>query len=130
MNWKLILCCSLFALGMSVATVYVIPSKIEWAFWLPIFIINAYLIAKNASGKYFFHGFLVSLVNCIWITAAHVLLFSSYIANHAEEAAMTATSPLHDHPRVMMLIVGPIIGIVSGLVQGLFALIASKLIKK
>jgi len=30
----------------------------------------------------------------------------------------------------MMLIVGPVIGVVSGLVLGLFAFIASKLVKK
>ncbi len=39
MNWKLILQLSMFGLAMSVATVYLIPSKIEPAFWLPIFLI-------------------------------------------------------------------------------------------
>ena len=130
MNWKLIFGCSLFGLAMAIATVYVIPPTIEWAFWLPIFIINAYLIAKNASGKFFFHGFLVSLTNCVWITAAHILLYSAYIANHPAEAAMSQQMPMPEHPRMMMLFMGPVIGIVFGLVQGLFALIASKIVKK
>ena len=130
MNWKLIFGCSLFGLAMAIATVYVIPSTIEWAFWLPVFLINAYLLAKNASGKYFLHGFLVSLVNCAWITGAHVLLYSTYIASHPAEAAMQQQMPMPTHPRLMMLIMGPVIGIVSGLVQGLFAWIASKIVKK
>ena len=130
MNWKLIFGCSLFGLAMAIATVYVIPSNIEWIFWLVIFLLNAYLLAKNAGGKYFLHGFLVSLVNCAWITSAHILLYSTYIVNHPAEAAMQSQMPMPEHPRLMMLIMGPIIGIVSGLVQGLFAWIASKIVKK
>lgn len=130
MNWKLILKLSLFGLFMAVATVYFIPSKIEPVFWLVIFIFTAYIIAKNCTEKYFLHGFLVSLCNCVWITAAHILLYSTYVANHQQEAEMASRMPMPTHPRLMMLIMGPIIGIVSGLVQGLFSFIASKIVKK
>ena len=130
MNWKLIFGCSLFGLAMAIATVFVIPSKIEPAFWLVIFIANAYFIAKNCSTKFFLHGFMVSLVNCIWITSAHILFYSTYIASHPDEAAMSAKMPMPEHPRMMMLIVGPVMGIIFGLIQGLFAFIASKIVKK
>ena len=130
MNKKLIFQLSLFGLAMAIATVFWIPSNIEPIFWLTIFIACAFLIAKNCSEKYFLHGFLVSLINCFWITSAHVLLFSFYIANHPAEAAMSAKMPTPEHPRLMMLIMGPIIGIISGLVQGLFSLIAGKIVKK
>lgn len=115
---------------MAFATVSLIPSKIEPAFWLVIFILCAYFIAKQCSGKYFLHGFLTSLLNCVWITAAHIALYSTYIANHPQEAEMATKMPMPDHPRLMMLIMGPIVGIVSGVVLGLFALIASKIVKK
>jgi len=130
MNKKLILQLSLFGLAMAIGTVYFIPSKIEPICWLLIFIVCAYLIAKNCTGNYFLNGFCVSLMNCVWITAAHLLLFTTYIEGHAEEASMMATSPLHNHPRIMMAITGPIIGIISGLVLGLFAFMASKIVKK
>ena len=61
MNWKLIFQLSLFGLVMAVATVFWIPSNIEPAFWLVIFLACAYLVAKNISGKYFLYGFLVSI---------------------------------------------------------------------
>jgi hypothetical protein len=48
MNWKLIFQLSLFGLAMGIATVFVIPSNIEPAFWLVIFLICAYLIAKQS----------------------------------------------------------------------------------
>ena len=115
MNWKLILQLSLFGLAMAIATVFVIPSNIEPLFWLAIFIVCAYLIAKNCSEKYFLTGLLVSLLNAVWITAAHILLFDTYIANHTQEATMMTKMPISVNPKLMMLITGPVIGVVSGL---------------
>jgi hypothetical protein len=130
MNKKLIFQLSLFGLAMAFATVYFIPSNIEPICWLVIFIVCAYFIAKNCSEKYFLNGLCVSLVNAVWITAVHILLFDTYIANHPQEAEMMTKMPMPDSPRLMMLMTGPVIGLVSGLVLGLFALIASKVIRK
>ena len=129
MDWKLIFQLSLFGLAMGIATVFLIPSNIEPAFWLVIFIVCAYIIAKKLTHKHFLHGLLVSIVNSVWITSAHVLLFNQYVANHPKEAGMMSSMPMPDSPRLMMACMGPIFGIVSGLVLGLFALIASKFVK-
>jgi hypothetical protein len=130
MNWKLIFQLSLFGLVMAFATVFWIPTGIEPLCWLIIFGICAFLIAKQSPGKPFLHGFLVSLVNCVWITAAHVSLYGAYMANHPEMAEMSAKMPLPDHPRVMMALAGPVFGVLSGLVLGLFSFVAGKLVKK
>jgi hypothetical protein len=130
MNWKLILLLSLFGLGMAISTVYLIPSNVEPAYWAVIFIICAYFIGKKCSGKYFLHGLFVGLVNCIWITSAHIIFFETYLASHNQEAAMLAKMPMPDSPRLMMLITGPIFGVFSGLFLGLFSFIASKITKK
>jgi|SRR5882762_116024 len=128
MNRNLIFKLSLFGLAMSIATVYFIPSNIEPFCWLVIFVICAYAIAKQCTSKYFLHGFLVSILNSVWITAAHVILFHPYIAHHPDEMTMMVNWTAH--PRRMMLVTGPLIGVLSGLVLGLFAVIASKLVKK
>jgi hypothetical protein len=128
MNWKLIFQLSLFGLAMGLATVFVISSTVEPVFWLVIFLICAYVIATRASGRYFLHGLFVSLVNSVWVTACHVLLFQQYLARHVQEAAMMSSMPLQRHPRLMMLIMGPVIGLVSGLVLGLFAVVAHKIV--
>src|SRR5262249_12263669 len=127
MNGRLILLLSMFGLAMGIATVFVIPSTIEPIFWLVIFLVCAYVIAKKAPGRFFLHGFLVSLVNAVWITGAHILLVTSYLPRHPQEAAMMAKMPLPDSPRLMMLITGPIIGVASGLILGLFSFLAGKL---
>jgi uncharacterized protein YneF (UPF0154 family) len=130
MNWNLIFKLSLFGLVMAFATVYFIPSNIEPFCWLFIFIVCAYLIAKNCSSKYFLHGLLVGIANSVWITAAHILLFDKYISNHPNEAEMMTKMPLPGSPKLMMLLTGPVVGMISGLILGLFAFIASKIMKK
>ena len=132
MNWKLIVLLSLFGLAMGFATVSLIPSTIEPFCWLVIFIICSYLIAQYAPGKYFLHGFCVSLVNSVWITAVHCAMFYQYIASHPEFIKATEGLPpdLAAHPRRMMLPIGIVSGIIFGVVLGLFAWIASKIVKK
>lgn len=131
MNWKLIFQLSLFGLAMGVGTVFVIGPKVEPAFWLVIFLICAYLIARGTvgAGMHFLHGVLLGLANSIWITASHVLFFNAYIARHAQEAAMMQNPSIPFPPRTMMLVVGPVVGLLSGIILGVFALIAGKLVK-
>jgi hypothetical protein len=129
-NWTLIVLLSLFGLAMAFATVYWIPMNIEWIFWLCIFIVSAWAIAKNAPGSYFLHGFLVSIANCVWITGTHILLYDAYMSTHPEMGKMMANLPIQGYPKIMMLYTGQIIGVLSGLVLGLFAWLASKLVKK
>ena len=126
MNFRLIFLLSLFGLAMAFATVYWIPSTIEPIFWLMIFLVCAFIIARQATGKYFLHGFLVSFFNSIWITAAHIALADTYLPRHPQEVAMMAKMPSLS-ARVSMLVTGPVIGIITGLVLGLFSWVASKL---
>ena len=137
MNWNLILRLSLFGLAMGIATVFWIPTHVEPFFWLAIFVLCAILIARRCSKRYFLHGFLVSLCNSVWITAVHAAFFDRYVAFHPEVLQMSASLPLSEHPRVAMVLFGPVVGAVFGLVLGLLsvicrvvAFIASKLVKK
>ena len=129
MDWKLIFGLSLFGLAMAIATVFVIPSNVEPVFWLAIFLLCAYLIARKRPDRHFLHGLLVGIMNSVWITTAHIIFFSQYIANHPKEAAKMSSTPLPDSPRVMMACVGPIVGIISGAIIGLLAYVAAKLVK-
>jgi thiamine transporter ThiT len=128
MNWKTIGELSLFGLAMGIATVFVIPSTIEPLFWIAIFAISAYVIARRCPARPFLHGVLVGLANSVWVTSSHVLFFHQYIANHPQEAAMMSSMPALDSPRLLMALVGPAIGIVSGLLIGLLAVIAGKVL--
>ncbi|SDT69557.1 hypothetical protein SAMN05216490_5034 [Mucilaginibacter mallensis] len=130
MNWKLIFQLSLFGLIMAFGTVSLIPEKTEGIFWVVIFIFCAYVIAKRCTGRYFLYGFLVSIFNSVWITLAHVIFYNSYILHHMDMAKMGDNMHvLSTHPRLLMIILSPIFGAIFGLFQGLFAFIASKIVK-
>jgi hypothetical protein len=115
---------------MGFATVFVVPSNIEPLLWLAIFLICAYVIAKRAPRMVFLHGLLLGLVNCVWVTSVHVALFDQYLAHHAREAAMMKTMTLPVSPRVLMACIGPIVGVISGAVIGLLALLAGLIVRR
>lgn len=125
MKWKLITQLSVFGLIMAFATLSLIETKMEPPFWFMTFVFSAFVIAKVAPGKYFLHGFMVAIFNCFWITLIHLLFYNSYAANHQDIMPMYGI-----HPRRMMLLSGPVFGILFGIILGLFALIASKIVKK
>jgi hypothetical protein len=129
MNWRLILQLSLFGLAMGIATVFLVPQNLEPLAWLVIFVICAIVIARRAPGRPFLHGFMVSIVNSLWITAAHMLLIGLYLPRHPEVADMLLHLPLSRHPRILMALTGPPIGALSGIILGLFAVVAVKLMR-
>ena len=129
MNWKLVLQLSMFGLAMGIATVFFIPSKIEPVFWVAIFLVCAYAIARTTATKRFLHGLALGIANSVWIATAHIVLFEHYLANHAQEAAMMRSMPLPDSPRLMMALMGLVAGVVSGVVIGLLALAAGLMVK-
>jgi hypothetical protein len=130
MNWPLIVALSGFGFAMGIGTVSLIPSNVEPALWLVIFVICAYAIARLAPGRFFLHGVALGLVNSVWVTAFHVAFFDTYLAHHAQEAAMSASMPLSDHPRLLMAVVGPTIGAATGLVLGIFSVVAARVTRE
>jgi hypothetical protein len=126
MNWRLVAQLSLFGAAMGVASVFLIPPAVEPFVWLAIFVVCAAIIARKCARKHFLHGFLVSVANSVWMTAGHIVFFDDYIARHPREAAMAAQM---GSPRLMMLATGPVVALISGLVLGLLAFGASKVLE-
>jgi NAD/NADP transhydrogenase beta subunit len=133
MNWKLIFALSLFGLAMAIGTVYFIPYKTEPYFWIVIFLVCAAAIGKYAPGKYFGHGFVLALVNSVWITGAHVLLADKYFATHPDELMRYAqlSGKLGNlQPQQIMLLLGPMSGVIFGVITGLLSVVAGLVFRK
>jgi hypothetical protein len=129
MNWPLIFWLSLFGLAMGVGTVFFISSGIEPFLWIAIFLISASLIARQCPHRRFLHGLIVGVANSVWITASHIVFFTYYMGGHAREAAMMKSMPMPHWPRLMMVVTGPVVGIMSGILIGALALIIGHFLK-
>lgn len=129
MNWKLIFGLSLFGLAMAFGTVFAISPRVEPFFWLVIFVVCAFAIARQAPLRPFLHGFLLGIVNSVWVTGAHIVFFNRYVAGHPQEAAMMLSSRAPIAPKFLMAIVGPMVGLVSGVVIGVLAYAVTKMLK-
>jgi hypothetical protein len=131
MNWKLIYRLSILGLIMAFGTISLIPAHYEFIFWIIIFVFCAYVIAKRCSGGYFAHGFLTGVFNCFWISVIHFCFFQTYMAHHPDMATMNNSMPgwLQNHPRLLTTTSGLFIGMVSAVVLGLFAFVASRFVK-
>jgi len=128
MNWKLVAQLSLFGLLMGVGSVFFIPATLEPFLWLVVFLVSAYFIGTRAPDRYFLHGVALGLANCVWITAAHVIFIARYLPRHPSESAMMTSMPMPTHPRVMMAVVGPVVGLVSGIIIGALAVVAHRMV--
>ena len=128
-NWRVVFTLSFFGLAMAVGTVSAIPSNVEPVIWLAIFVICAFVIARYRSRRHFLHGLLLGLLNSVWVTSAHIIFFSTYIDHHPKEAAMMGSMPLPNSPRLMMALVGPVVGVVTGAIIGLLALLAGRFVR-
>ena len=130
MNWPLVLGLSLFGLVMGIGTVFFISSEIEPYLWVTIFLISAFFIARHCLHRRFLHGLIVGVANSIWITATHILFLTYYMAGHAREAAMMRSMPLPGWPRLMMVVTGPVVGIMSGIIIGTLAIVCGLLVRQ
>jgi hypothetical protein len=128
MSWKLILWLSMSGLAMAIGTTYVIPSKLAGPLFIAIFVVCAVMVARRAPGRFFLHGFLVGLMNWIWVSAAHVILIDAWRARHPVEAiAVPGLPPLvASVVDLMRRFDVPIPG-ASGLIIGSLSWVASRI---
>ena len=127
MNWILIFLLSLFGVAIGIAELYGLATSISILIWIVIFFFYAFMIVKYTRKKYFLHGFLVSLINGFWIAAIHVIFFNIYMKYNPELAVNYQNMPHITTHQNMILIMGPVIGAVLGLISGSFSLVTGKL---
>jgi len=130
LDWKLIFLLSLVGVAMAFLSVFGMTGRLESVYWLVIFVFYGIIIVKRTPGEYFLHAFLVSTLNGVWIGLIHASFFSIYMMNNPLMKATSQHMPFHTHPRVVMVMMGPIIGAASGFLAGLIAFIAGKTMKK
>lgn len=129
MRWRLILTLSLFGVAMGVASVLGFTGRLEPLFWLIIGIFCAVVIGRTPA-RHFRHGFMVGLLAGAFAPLIQALLFESYAANSPEITESFKQIPGGLSARTFILLTMPVISLLSGVVLGLLALVAGRLLTR
>ena len=126
MDWKLIILLSSFGIVMGLLSVKGFAQKLEPFLWLLFGIITSLVLSKNISEKTFLHGLLIGLAWGVVNGVTQSVFFDTYIANNSylQEGFKKTT---FIQPRYFVLITGPIIGLITGLVVGGLSLLLKRI---
>jgi len=117
MNWTIILVLAFPGLIMGVLAINGYTQKIEPFLWLLFGLATALILSKNISSKPIFHALLIGLFWGVLNGLFQSFFFDQYIANNPGLQDRFKQSKFLQ-PRQMVLVTGPVIGLVTGVVLG------------
>ena len=126
MNWTIIVLLSSFGLVMGVLSIKGYTEKIEPFLWLFFGIITALVLSKNADNKTFLHALFIGLFWGVLNGIIQSAFFDQYISNNSNLQERFKQSTFIQ-PRYLVLVTGPVIGLITGLVLGGMAMLFKKI---
>jgi hypothetical protein len=127
MNWQLILSLSLLGVVVGLVSVFGFLGGQIWMLWLCVAAFCAWQFARHTRRYLFLHGFYLGIFVGVCASWVQAIFLPTYISNNPGMAETFNNLPRDMHPSFVVLIMGPFIGAVAGIVIGLFALIAGKI---
>jgi hypothetical protein len=130
MNWRLILSLSLLGIVFGIASVFGFTSGREWLAWLCIGVYAGWKFSRRSRDELFLHGFYLGILTGCFSSVIQALFVSTYLANNPRMVEALNALPQGLHPAAVVLIMGPIIGTVSGVVFGVLAVIIGRFVRR
>jgi hypothetical protein len=115
---------------MGIASVLGLTKGSDWLMWLCVGVFCAWKFAGKTHDELFLHGFYLGIFDGIFNSLVQAVFVSTYLSNNPGMVEALNSLPEGLHPAFVLLIMGPIIGVVSGIVFGLLAVIAGKLVRR
>ena len=132
MKWSLILRLSALGLALALASIFFVSPNLEPVLWFAVFLYYAYAIGNGTRTLRFVHGLFLGILNSLWVVGIHDLFLARYLAGHPREVAMldmTHSAGFTLSPRVIMFFTGTMVGVLEGIVIGVFAVVAGLMVK-
>ena len=130
MNWKIVVTLGCFGIVMGAASLFGLTQRIEPLFWIAIVLFAAYWIARNRTPKPFLHGLAAAVLMGMFNSILQSAFFDMYRSNNPLAANGFYQVPDGFPVRVLLLFIGLAIGVTNGIVVGVLAVVATKLLKK
>lgn len=126
MNWTLIILLSLFGAIMGFLSVKGYTGKLEPVLWILFGIISSLVLSKNVENKVFMHALLIGLFWGVLNAIIQSSFFEQYLTNNPSiQDRFKSTGSIK--PQLFVLITGPVIGLITGLVLWGLTLLLRKL---
>ena len=125
MDWKVIIILSAIGLIMGLLSVKGFTQKLEPFLWLLFSIATSLVLSKNIDNKTFLHGLLIGLAWGIINGLTQSIFFDTYISNNPQ-LQQNFSKTTFMQPKYFVLVTGPIIGLITGLVLGGLSLLLKK----
>jgi hypothetical protein len=129
MNWRLILSLSLLGIVLGIASVFGVTGDREWIAWVCIGVYAAWKFARRSGEELFLHGFYLGILTGVFSSFVQALFVTGYLSNNPRMVEALNALPQSLHPSTVILIMGPIIGTVSGVAFGVLAVITGKIVR-
>lgn len=132
MKWTLILRLSAIGFVLALGSIFFISPNVEPLLWLAVFFYSAYAIGNGSQTWRFFHGVVLGILNSVWVVLLHDVFLTRYLAGHPREVQMidiVHSEGLAASARWIMSFTGVTVGIVEGIVIGVFAVVAGMMVK-
>ncbi len=126
MNWFIVILLSLFGIVMGLLSVKGMTKGIEPFLWVVLGIFVVIVLAKNPVPKFFLQAFVIGLMWGILNSLMAVFFFQTYLSNNPQVVAQFQTKGGSVKPG-FFLMMGPIIGVVTGLALGGLTWVAKKI---
>jgi len=126
-NWKLIASLSLFGPLVGTLTVLgVFPRGVDRFVWFAIVAVCAFTVAKKEPGRPLPHGAIVGFVNGATSTLVQALFVDTLAANNPWMVEAMADQPAGFDFEFFVFMLVPFIGVASGAMTGLLAMLVSR----
>lgn len=130
MNWRLIFVLSGLSIPLGVASVLGVAGNDEWLMWLLAGIFCALQFARKANDDLFLHGFYLGIFCGMFSSFVQAMFVATYLANNPRMFEVLNMLPQDLPPRGVLLIMGPLIGVVSGIVFGILSVVAATIMRR
>jgi len=125
MNWLIIILLSIFGVVMGFLSIKGYTGKLEPFLWLLFGIISALVLSKNVENKLFIHALLIGLTWGVLNAIIQSSFFDQYLTNNPNlQERFKNTGSLK--PQYFVLIMGPVIGLITGAVLGGLSILLKK----
>jgi hypothetical protein len=129
MNVRLVLTLSLLGLLVGIASVTgLLHSGVESIVWCLLGIGCGIVLGIKAPGKLFLHGFVTGLLAGVLSQIIQVLFFGSYLSHNPSAMESFQRLPADVPPRVLVILLTPIVAGLFGVFTGFFAWAASRVL--